>query len=172
MIAPKYINTRLDIEKYNLYVQDLHKKKLKQIKSKCSRNYSVPKIIRRNKNILSDKIKYENKKILNRLIEISKQKIVIRPCTPVVSTLNSRSRLKEIERIDKENKRITSKIKRTNGDVRQEYLEKEFNMSQEYKNRISRSLILKKRNSANSRSERNFTLEKYVKGSKSTINLQ
>ena len=169
MIAPKYINTRLDIEKYNRHVQSLHKRKLREIQSKCSRNSSAPKLRKKPKEIITKDSIYENKKLLRRLLEISQQKNTFFPSEPILSTLNFNSRKKESERIDIENKRIVRKIKNALGYVRQDSLEKAFSLSQEYKSRISRSLILKKRMLIQNKSDRNVSSEKTTKSSKSLL---
>ena len=168
MNAPTYINTRLDIEKYNQYVLDLHKKKLKEIKSKSKKSFWAPKVKKQNKSLISNKIKDENRKLLTRLIEISQQKNSIRYSTPVLSTLNYAYRKKESERIDLENKRLFFKIQTVSGNVNQSYFEKEFNTYQGYKNLISRVNILKKRNS---KSDRNLIREKTPKNTQSRVEL-
>ena len=153
MNAPTYINTRLDIEKYNNYVLDLHRKRLKQIRSKLPSFPSAAKMSKKPKPILTPEILEQNRKLVKKLIDIAKQK-QSHSLTPSHSTLNYFSRKKEFERIEHENYKLLNKIKQCSGDVRADDLERDFNLSQEYKCRISRSFILKKRNSGSNRSER------------------
>lgn len=172
MLSPMYINTRIDYEKYALYSFGLHRKKLKEIKSKIpTRNYSAPKLLKRSKPLISQQILRDNKKIVRKLIEIANEKRNTRPLTPIVSTLNYANRKKEYERIDQENKKLIAKIQSCVGDVSQESFQKEFTQSQEYKNRISRAFILKKRNSNPSRSERPTFKEKSPSNCFSAVDL-
>ena len=153
MNAPTYINTRLDIEKYNNYVLELHRKRLKKIKSQLPRFPSATKVNKKPKQIIKPEILEQNRKLVKKLIDIAKQKQG-HSLTPSHSTLNYFSRKKEFERIEQENFKLLNKIKKCSGDVKAEHFERDFNMSQEYKSRISRSFILKKRSSGSTRSER------------------
>ena len=171
MIAPKYINTRLDFEKYNQYVKDLHQKKLTEIRNKCPRNFSVPKLPRKDRSIMPKQVLEYNKKIVKRLIEIATQKNKHRPSTPVLSTLNYLKRKHESKRINAENKRIFRKIQTATGDLRKDMLEKKFSIVQAYKSRISRSSILKKRSSTIVKSESNYSREKSSTNTKSSTTL-
>jgi uncharacterized ubiquitin-like protein YukD len=153
MNAPTYINTRLDFEKYNQYTLDLHRKRLREIKGKIPKLPSSAKVMKKLKPIITPEILEQNRKLVKKLINIAKQR-QSHSLTPSQSTLNYFSRKKEFERIEQENHKLLTKIKNCSGDVRAVDLEKGFTQSQEYKSRISRSYILKKRQSSLTRSDR------------------
>lgn len=154
MNAPTYINTRLDFEKYNNYLQDLHKKRLTSIKNKLPTISSAPKLPKKPKLVITPEILEENKKLVKKLINIAQQKSNFNSLTPSHSTLNFFSRKKEYKRIDEENRKFLNKLRSCSGSIRGDILEKQFSISQEYKSRISRSFILKKRQNKSFRSEK------------------
>lgn len=153
MNAPTYINTRLDHEKYTQYTQHLHKKRLNEIKSKLPSLSSVPRLPKKPKQIITPEIIEQNKKLVRKLIDIAQHKPNNTSLTTSHSTLNFFSRKKEYKRIDYENKKILNKLRSCSGSVRGEELVKHFSLSQQYKSRISRSFILKKRTNQSFRSE-------------------
>jgi hypothetical protein len=149
----------------------MHKKRLQQIKNKCPRSFSVIKLQRKPKTIISNEILDNNRKLVQRLIEIANHKQNYAPLLPSTPTLNYLNRKREFERIDAENKRLLSKIQNCCGDVRSESLEKNFCASQAYKSRISRSVILRKRSLAQSKSEKAFLAERSSKNCMPAISL-
>jgi hypothetical protein len=125
----------------------IHKEKLKTIKNREPKTINTSletySSIRKSEAERSQKINRENKLLFNRLLFISERKSspLLTSSTPPSKTLTNRYKKQESERIILENQSLLNRISINNSPLSVKKLMKDYKMSEEYRERISKKSL-------------------------------